>query len=177
MGMYDNYRNYNWLIFLVNLQLLGVSPSSVINYNWLIFLVNLQRYRLYLSFFLYYNWLIFLVNLQLLYATSRLTYYYNWLIFLVNLQPVVLAWIHLLNYNWLIFSGQPAIGEHVVLAFPPHTSLHPTQPLCCTKTFLGAVQISTFVDTYLQGLWKRTGTQKKKNFSNNLLSGTLVPVF
>ena len=40
-----NCTYYNWLIFLVNLQLTVVVMLLLMNYNWLIFLVNLQQRR------------------------------------------------------------------------------------------------------------------------------------
>ena len=56
------------------------------HYNWLIFLVNLQLREGPQDEYLYYNWLIFLVNLQLATMAEGQSNHYNWLIFLVNLQ-------------------------------------------------------------------------------------------
>ena len=57
--------HYNWLNFLVNLQLTATSAMDENDYNWLNFLVNLQPFQAGRWLRRDYNWLNFLVNLQL----------------------------------------------------------------------------------------------------------------
>ena len=78
--------DFNWLIFQVNLQLMGALVGAAGDFNWLIFQVNLQPWLWQIGAGRNFNWLIFQVNLQLQDMARRIARYFNWLIFQVNLQ-------------------------------------------------------------------------------------------